>query len=377
MFSRRFKILTAFGFPIYLDLSWFVIAVLITWSLATYVFPQWQEGLTTPTYWAMGVAGAIGLFVSIVLHELGHSLVARRFGLQMKGITLFIFGGVAEMTDEPPSPKAEFVVAAAGPLVSLALGAAFSAASVLAVAADLPLSVSGVAAYLGLINFILVAFNVLPAFPLDGGRMFRALLWRLKDDLRWATRITSEVGSWFGLGFIALGVVTFIGGGFIGGMWWFLIGLFLRQAAQGSYQQLLIRRALEGEPVRRFMQSEPVTVPPEITIRQFIDEYVYRHYFKMYPVTRNDDLVGCVTLRQIKDVPREDWAVRTIGDLAHPCAAENMVSADSDALAALGRMNRSGASRLMVVDEGGRLVGVLALKDLAQFLSARIDLEER
>jgi Zn-dependent protease len=374
VFSRRFQILRLLGFPIYLDLSWFVLAILITWSLATSLFPMQIQGLAPATYWLMGAAGALGLFVSILLHELGHCVVARQFGVRIRGITLFIFGGVAEMEDEPPSPRSEFLVAAAGPFVSVLI--ALTCFGVVVAVPDAPSArpVTSVAAYLAWINGLLVVFNLLPAFPLDGGRMFRALLWYWKDNLRWATRVTSEVGSWFGLTMIALGIWTFIGGNFIGGMWWFLIGMFLRRAAQMSYQQLIIRRTLEGEPVNRFMVRDPVVVPPGTTIEALVEQYVYRHYFKMYPVGQDGRLFGAVTLRQVKDVPRERWPEVTVDEIASPCTAENVIGPDADAMEALSQMSRHGASRLMVV-ERDRLVGIITLKDLMQFLATRIELE--
>src|SRR6056297_2812322 len=205
MITKRFKIFSLLGFPIYLDLSWFAIVILISWSLATSVFPSQVEGLTATAYWTMGVLGALGLFASILAHELGHAVVARRFELPMRGITLFIFGGVAEMTREPPSAKAEFFVAIAGPIVSIIIAIL---CAVLAVAGStvLPPAVDGVVWYLAMINAIVVAFNLIPAFPLDGGRVLRSILWHIKGNLRWATKISSSLGSMFGVVLIVLGL---------------------------------------------------------------------------------------------------------------------------------------------------------------------------
>jgi Zn-dependent protease len=373
MFGKRIPLFKIFGFQVGIDYSWFFLAVLITWSLAVGLFPALFKDLTPVAYWAMGVVGALGLFVSIVLHELSHSLVARRFGIEMKGITLFIFGGVAEMTAEPPSARAEFWVAVAGPIASFAIAAALLAAGVAAGGLGWPVEVTGVLGYLGVINAILAAFNLLPAFPLDGGRVLRSFLWYVRDDLSWATRVTSQIGSWFGVGFIVLGVASVLAGNLIGGLWWALIGMFLRGAARASYRQLIIRRELEGETVDRFMRKDPVTVPPDITVQQLVDDYVYRHYFKMYPVVEDGRLIGCITTGRIKGLPPEQWAARTVGEVAEVCSESNIVRADDDAMAALSKMNRTGASRLMVADNG-RLVGVIALKDLLSFLSMKIEL---
>ena len=374
MFGRSIPLLKILGFQISIDLSWFLLAVLITWSLATGLFPRWHAGLSEATYWWMGAAGALGLFISIVLHELGHAVAARRFGIEMRGITLFIFGGVAEMTREPPSAKAEFVVAVAGPIVSVVLSAALVGLSQALKASDAWSSVTLVSGYLGWINMVLVVFNMIPAFPLDGGRVLRAGLWHLWGDLRRATRITAAIGSGFGMILIVLGVVSAIFGNFIGGVWWFVLGLFLRSAANMSYQQVLLRRAFEGEPVTRFMRPEPITVDSNMTLREFVDDIIYTHQHSMYPVVEGDRLVGCVKREDVKRVPRDEWDTRLVGEILAPCSRENMIGREVDAMEALARMSRTGSSRLMVVDDG-RLVGVVALKDLLGLMSLKIDLE--
>ena len=200
MFGHRMKLFKLLGFEVRIDASWIVIAVLVTWSLAKGAFPSWYPNLTPATYWIMGVVGALGLFVSIVAHEFCHSLVARKFGMPMKGITLFIFGGVAEMGDEPPTAKAEFMMAIAGPLSSLAIGGCCYLIYLLGLQSQWPTPVNAVNYYLFYINVILAAFNLLPAFPLDGGRVLRSILWGAKGNMRWATRVSSSIGSAFGLG---------------------------------------------------------------------------------------------------------------------------------------------------------------------------------
>ena len=339
-------------------------------------FPTWYPNLTPATYWIMGVVGALGLFVSIVAHEFCHSLVARKFGMPMKGITLFIFGGVAEMGDEPPTARAEFMMAIVGPLSSLVIGGVFYLIYRGGMAGGWPTPVNAVTYYLFYINVILAAFNLLPAFPLDGGRVLRSILWGAKDNLRWATRVSSAIGTAFGIGLIFLGVLQFIGGNVIGGVWMFLIGMFLRSAAQMSYQQLLVRKALEGEPVRRFMNADPVTVQDSITVAQLVEDYIYKYHYKMFPVMAGEKLVGCITTRQVKEIPREAWDRETIREAASPCSAENTISPETDAIKALAMMNQSGVSRLLVV-ENGRLVGLVTLKDLLDFFSLKVELEEQ
>lgn len=375
MFGRRIPIVKLLGFQVSIDLSWFLLAILITWSLATGLFPRLYEGQSETVYWVMGAAGALGLFISIVLHELGHAVAARRFGIEMRGITLFIFGGVAEMTREPAHAKAEFVVAIAGPIVSILLSVGLLAAAWSGKSAHFPVAVTGVVAYLGWINLVLVIFNMLPAFPLDGGRVLRAALWRLWGDLRRATRVSAAIGSAFGMILIVFGIVNAIWGNFIGAIWWFILGMFLRGAAGMSYQHVLTRKALEGEPVRRFMRTSPVTVDPRMSIREFVDDIIYVKQHKMYPVVLDDQLLGCVTLSAVKSVPKDMWLDKSVGEILTPCSRDNTIHSDTDAMEAFARLNRTGASRLMVVDDG-RLVGMIALKDLMGLLSLRLDLED-
>jgi len=375
MFGKGITLVKLFGFKVKIDLSWLILGLLITWTLAQGLFPQFYEGLRTATYWIMGIAGALGLLVSIVFHELWHSLIARKFGLSMRGITLFIFGGVAEMTEEPPSPKAEFFMAVAGPISSIVLSLGLFGIFFLGINLGWPDSITGVINYLAFLNLILAGFNLLPAFPLDGGRVLRSVLWGWKDNIRWATQIASKIGGAFGIALIVLGVLELFLGNLIGGVWMAVIGLFIRGASQSAYQQMLIRRSLEGEKVRRFMKSDLVTVSPSISVEDLVEDYIYKHHFKMYPVVENDQLLGCVTLSQVKTIPKEGRKDRKVRELAEACSEKNTIGPDEDAMKALTTMRKTNSSRLMVV-EGNRLVGVITLKDMMGLLSLKIDLEE-
>ncbi len=376
MFGRRYTLFRLFGFRIGVDLSWVLLAVLITWSLAAGFFPAQFPDQSQAVYWSMGLIGAIGLFGSIIFHELAHALTARRYGLEMGGITLFLFGGVAEMTQEPNSPRAEFVVAIAGPIASFILAGVLWGLHSVALALGWPAVVVGVIVYLGIINFILAAFNLIPAFPLDGGRMLRAVLWGWKGDLRYASRIASGFGSAFGILLIVLGVLNVVTGNFIGGMWWFLIGLFLRGIAGASYQQTLTREALRGEPVSRVMTRDPIAVPTGINLARLTDDYFYRHYFKTFPVVDGDGRVaGCISIKQLGGVPREDWDRVTVGEIMASCGDDNTVRPDMDAMDAMTRMRSRNQSRLLVVDRE-RLVGILSQSDLMRFLNIKLELDE-
>jgi Zn-dependent protease/CBS domain-containing protein len=374
MFGRSITIFKLLGFEVKIDLSWILLALIITWSLAQGLFPYYFKNLAVTTYWWMGIFGALGLFFSIVFHELSHSLIARRFGLPIKGITLFVFGGVAHMEEEPPSAKVEFLMAIAGPVSSIILGFIFYALQTVVKAGGWSVAISGVIGYLAFINWILAGFNLLPAFPLDGGRVLRAALWRWKRNIKWATRIASRIGSVFGIVLIIGGVFQLFSGNVIGGIWWFMIGMFLQNAARMSYRQLITRQALEGEQVRNFLKPNPITVSPSITIEELVEDYIYKYHYKMFPIVDNDTLVGCITTRQIRHIPKAEWKTKKVGELTTSCSTENVIDSDIDAIKALAIMNRTGNSRLMVV-EGSKLIGILALKDIMKFLSIKLDLE--
>lgn len=374
MFGRRFDLITVLGITLRVDSSWLVVAALFSWLLASSFAIGYAE-LSTATHWIMGLAGVLGLFASVVLHEFGHAIMARQVGLSIRGITLFFFGGVAEMDSEPPSPVAEFLVALAGPAVSflLAIGCFLTYGLLWGVAVS-PAAL-GVVEYLGLINLALLIFNLVPAFPLDGGRVLRSVLWYWKRDLRWATSIASRIGRGFGTLLIAFGIFEIIASqSFVGGLWKCLIGMFLRNAAQMSYRQVLLRRNLEGESVRRFMKTDLVVVPRAISVADLVQDYVYKHHLELFPVVDNDRLIGCVTTQQIKDLPQTEWTRQSVGTIAVPCSPANTISPDTPATAAMAIMSRAEESRLLVVEEG-RLVGILTLEDLLRFLSLKQELE--
>ena len=373
LFSRSIKIFTLLGFEVKIDASWIFIALLVAWSLSTGLFPFQYRGLSEGAYWLMGITGTAGLFISIILHEFAHSIVARKNGIPMKGITLFIFGGVAEMGDEPPSAGAEFRMAIVGPLTSAVLSVIFYL--IYNSFGDKSRPVTGIIGYLAMINGALAIFNMLPAFPLDGGRILRSILWRIKNNLDWATKVSSNIGSGFGMLLILLGVIIVFKGSFIGGMWWLLIGFFLSKAAKASYQKMVTRKALEGEPVSRFMNERPINVAPDISVEKLVTEYVYKHHHKMYPVVEDDLVRGYVSTSMIKSIDKEDWAHTKVGEIMKELSDENCVSPEKDAMDALSLMNRNSLSRLMVVEEG-RLKGIVSLKDMLNFLSLKIEMEK-
>jgi Zn-dependent protease/CBS domain-containing protein len=375
MFGKRFTIFKLLGFEVRIDASWLIIAILIIWTLAKGHFPFQAPGLSETAYWWMAIGGALGLFASIIVHEFAHSLVARRDGIPIKGITLFIFGGVAEMEAEPPTAGSEFRMAIAGPLTSVAIGTLFYATYLLGLQLDWSAAVVAVLSYLAFINIALAIFNLLPAFPLDGGRVLRGYLWSRSGNLRQSTKTVSKIGAIFGAGLIVMGLFSFLMGNLIGGLWWFLIGMFLRGASQMSYRQVEIRHALEGEPISRFMKEHPVVVPSSTTLQSFLDDFVYEHYYDMFPVVEGTRFTGCISTGELKRVPRQEWRVRTVGEIAEPCTEASAVSPNTDAIEALSLMSRTHKSRILVVDKG-QVKGVVTLKDMLSFLALKLDLEE-
>jgi Zn-dependent protease/CBS domain-containing protein len=374
MFGKRYDLVTVLGITLRIDSSWLVVAALLSWML-TNSFAIGYSELSTTTHWIMGLAGVLGLFGSVVLHEFGHAIMARQVGLSIRGITLFFFGGVAEMDSEPPSPGAEFLVAVAGPAVSFLLAIACFVTYGLFWGVAVTPAALGVIEYLGLINLALLIFNLVPAFPLDGGRVLRSALWYWKRDLRWATSIASRIGRGFGTLMIAIGIIEIIARqDMVGGLWKCLIGMFLRNAAQASYRQVMLRRNLEGESVRRFLKTDPIVVPRAISIADLVENYVYKYHLKLFPVVDNDRLIGCVATEQIKGLPQIEWARQSVGTIVTPCSPTNTISPDTGATAAMALMSRTGTDRLLVVEDG-RLVGIITLKDLLEYLTLKVELE--
>ena len=342
------------------------------WTLATQIFP-WELPLRAPrTYWLMGAAGALALFASIIAHEFSHAVVARRHRIQIRGITLFIFGGIAEMESEPPTARSEFLMALAGPVASLVLGMLAFAALRLDIWS--PPS-AAVVDYVATINVVLAVFNCIPAFPLDGGRMLRAALWHRRGDLRSATHTAARLGAGFGWLLFALAGFAALTGDILGGVWLVLIGLFVRRVARASYQHVLVRSALEGQPVRRFVQPASVIVPPGISVQALVDDYVFRHHQRLYPVGEDGRLSGCVSVDRVQQMPRATWRDHSVAEITAACSPATTVRSDDDAFEALTRMRRSRTGRLLVVDDG-TLAGVVTMHDLQEYLALRNDLPQ-
>ncbi|MGA2327042.1 MAG: site-2 protease family protein [Bryobacteraceae bacterium] len=352
------------GIPIGLDYSWFLIFALLTWMLAGSYYPAEFKNWPPLLYWFTGAATAIMLFVSVLLHELGHSVIALRFKIPVRSITLFIFGGVAQIGAEPPSAKAEFLIAIAGPIVSLALAVLFTVLKP-AVAAVEPLW--GLVKYLAYINFALVLFNLIPGFPLDGGRVFRAVVWAATKNMRRATLLAANTGRLFGFLFIFLGVWQMLGGNFGNGLWIAFIGWFLDNAASAQVHQVVFQGLLAGHKVSQAMSSHCASVPTDLTLEQVVDEHILGSGRRCFLVHRGADIVGLMTLHRIKEVPRPDWATTTAAQVMLPLEQWKRTQPDAELWTALQQMDRDGVNQLPVMTDS-QVVGMLSREDVITFL---------
>ncbi len=359
------------GIPVGLDPSWFLIFIFMTWSLATSYFPNEFSDWPKAQYWIVGAATAIMLFVSVVLHELGHSIVALRYKIPVNSITLYIFGGIAQIGSEPPNAISEFWIAIAGPAVSFGLAAIFQLLqSVLT--GIVPLL--ALAKYLAYINGTLALFNLIPGFPLDGGRVFRAILWGTSHNLRKATLIAAGVGRAIAFIFILVGVWFMFNGSFGNGLWIAFIGWFLDSAATSQVQQQTVHDLLEGHTVQQVMNRNYVKLPTDITLQTLIDHQILGNGKRCFVVTDSvDQVVGLLTLHHLKEIPQQDWSTTTIGQVMTPLNKVKWLQTTTPVKAALEEMDRDGVNQLPVIMDG-QITGMLTREDIISFLRTQVEL---
>ena len=364
LFQGAWKIGTIMGIPIRVHFSWLIVFGLITWSLSAFYFPKAAPDLPAVSYWVKGVLAALLLFVSVGLHELSHSLVARRYRLSIESITLFIFGGVAQMKGEAPHPKAEFWIAVAGPLSSFVLALVF-----FLMTAGATGGTKALFAYVAQINLILGVFNLIPGFPMDGGRVLRSILWGRKGDFFYATQKASSIGQKIALFFILFGIFSLFTG-VPGGLWLMLIGWFLYTAAQASYRQSALQESLSGVKVRDIMTKDIVTVSPSLTIAQAVDDYFLRYGYGGFPVVDDGKYLGMITLKEIKDIPRNAFEGTRVNEVYTKHKEEWTISAEEEVTKALEAMIRQDAGRL-VVKEGDAVVGLITRNGIARYVQVK------
>jgi len=367
MFSYAVKLFSLNGFDIRVDPSWLIIASLVTWSLSQQYFPDVLPDAPETTYLLMALLGMLGLFGSLLLHELAHSVVARQLGVPIKSITLFIFGGLAEMEAEPASARDEFWIAVAGPALSFCLAFGFWAfAQTVWLAFDATAFVE-VLSYLAIINLVLALFNLVPAFPLDGGRILRAYLWHRNGNAMAATQTAAKSGTVFAYFLMALGVFALFQGALMAGLWQLMIGGFVLIAARSSVTSLMARNAFEGKTVRELMSRDPVTVGPETTLSAFANQIMLGKGVTFAPVVERSVLLGHFDQSVLSGIDRENWANTRVGDVYVGLDQGVMIAPELPVPDLLEIISKTGRRKFMVVSDH-HLYGVITLADLIRYL---------
>jgi Zn-dependent protease/CBS domain-containing protein len=369
-----FRLTTIFNIPIEINLSWFIILGLIVFTLAQGYFPYTDPNLKTSTYWLMSIVAALLLFASLLAHELSHSLVAKKNKLPIHGITLFIFGGVAHMEKEPPSPSVEFKMAVAGPAMSFFLAFVFLGITQAISRLGLPKPIVSISNYLFILNLVVGIFNLIPGFPLDGGRVLRAILWNYYKDIRKATAIASGFGRGFAFFLIAVGFLNLFTGAIIAGIWFIFIGFFLQEAADVSYRQVLMKKILGKTKVKDILTRDVITVTADTTLEKLVDDYFFHYRHHSFPVVEDDKILGLLTLHDVKEIAREDWGKTTAKDIMMPLSKGLTIDELADSMDAMTKMAANGVGRLLVI-KSSKLIGILSQRDIMRLFEFRSEIE--
>jgi len=358
-----------FGIPLRLHYTWFIIFALVTLLL---VFNDAYQTYPIAQRIILGILTSLLFFASIIIHELAHSILAIRNNIPVKEITLFVFGGVSQITKEATHPRAELSIAIVGPLTSLALAGIFYGLHLL-LAGTQHILAANLMWWLAWINVILAVFNLIPGFPLDGGRVFRALVWQRTHDYHRATRIATKVGQGIAYAFIAGGIaLIFALQLWLNGLWLIFIGWFLRDAARASYRQVLIRDALVGIIARQVTDYGCPLIPPHLNLMELVQQHILPTGRSCFLITSGAVLEGMVTLQQIKKVPRDRWAITPVQDIMTPASKLKVAYADQDILSVLEEMNGESTDHIPVM-EAGKAIGIINREDIARFLRTRAD----
>lgn len=367
------KIGSLLGIPVKLHYTLVLAVLLIAWTLAEGLMPFEYPGLSTIEYWAIGIIGAVGLFTSVLIHELAHSYVAKKNGLPVNRIVLFIFGGVSEIEEEPKNPGLEFKIAVVGPASSISIGIILGLTWYMVGSLGFNPLVAAPLEYCAYINLLLGSFNLMPAFPLDGGRVLRAALWRWKNDLIGATRIATNVGVVFSYLFMLGGFAVIFFGSLISGLWFILIGWFLKNGAESSLRQTVVSEALAGVAVRDIMTREVRTVEPDVLLTDLVEDYFLKYKHGGFPVTKNSTLLGLVAFEDLRRVPKEKWGETKTADIMTSCEKLICLKQDELALDAFIRMSKQAVGRLPV-RENGNLVGIVTRSDILHAIKVKTEL---
>ncbi len=372
---NRITLFHFFGFPVKADASWIFMSILLVWTLSTKMYPHAFPGHSAQLYQFMAMSTLVGILASIIAHEVAHAVIAEYYHMPIESITLFIFGGVAELKGEPSHPKGEFMMAIAGPIMSVLMGLFFWALHslwVLYLNDGAPARVLG---YLGNLNMMIAIFNMVPAFPLDGGRALRALIWGFKKNLVLATRIATSLGAFFAYGLLAYAIYNIVWfDNVVQGMWSGILGLFVHGAGTYAVRHTESRSILGAEKVTRFMHGQIVSVSPDMTINDFVDNYVYKHYQKLFPVVDRGTLVGIITLHGILALEREKWNWLHVASVMEKPDEHNSIRPDTSAADALDIMQKRRKDSLLV-EQDGEFMGVVSLRDLIAYLSITMKID--
>jgi len=367
MFSNAIKLFTFSGFEIKVDASWLLIATLITWGLTKHYYPYSFPGQSTDIYLIMSIITMLCFFASLLLHEIAHSVVARRFDVPIKGITLFLFGGVAELQSEPQSARAEFWIAIAGPVMSVTLSFGFWGLAQILELLHANQATVEILSYLFVINLVLALFNLVPAFPLDGGRILRAYLWHRQKDLLRATEIAAKSGEIFAYFLMAIGVLSLIQGGVISGLWYMMIGVFVLTASRSSYQTQLAQAVFAHKAVGEIMTRNPVVSAPNISLADFVNKIMLENRTGFVPVVDDGVLLGYMDQGVLAGIDRENWASTQVGDVFAGLDAATTISPDMPVQDLMTLISRTGRRKFLVTRDK-HLVGVITLADLTGYL---------
>ncbi|MGE0022010.1 MAG: M50 family metallopeptidase [Hyphomicrobium sp.] len=372
--SRGANLFRVFGVQVAIDYSWLIIFALVLWSLSAGYFPGEYPGYGWWNYGLAGLGATLLFFASVLVHELSHALVANRLGEDVRRITLFIFGGMAHLSGEPRGPGAEVKIAAAGPLTSIGLGALFYAVSLGLARGGVEPLWTAVFRYLGFVNLALAVFNLLPGFPLDGGRLLRAYFWQRSGDLRSATRRAADWGGGIAVGLMALGALQIFGGALVGGLWLIFIGMFLRGAARASYYGVVVEHALGQTRVRDLMVREPVVVGPDTSVADAVEDSFLRHGYGGFPVGSDGRIEGLLSLPMVQRCAREERGARRVREIMRPLDDGLTISPDASVAQALQQMVAHDAGRLVVL-ENGQLRGLITRTGIMRFVDMKTQLE--
>lgn len=375
MFFKRVTLFRFFGFDVRADASWIFLSIFISWTLSTRIFPPLLPGLDPDAYQLMSVIAIGGLIFSVIAHEVAHAVIAEYYHMPIRAITLFVFGGVAEMKGEPSHAKGEFLMAIAGPIMSLLLALFFTAAAKLVVALPMAEMLAVILTWLGTLNFYIAVFNMMPAFPLDGGRALRAILWKVKNNLVVATRIASNLGALFAYGLMSWGCHRLIvEDDLVSGIWMSILGLFVFASGAHAVRETESRSLLAQENVRRFMHPQVTPVPPTLTIAEVVEKYAFAHYQHDYPVVEDGRIVGVLALKDVLQLERSKWQWLHVASLMQPVSSNNVIAPDASAADALDILQRTHRGQLMVA-EHGTLLGTVEYRDLMAFMQVVMQID--